>query len=87
MYFTSSCLVKVMLEPALQLPLCSSTANTPRPVAAPWETEEGETYLHLLTEQDMLQLLSNAGPCNMSVWIPGLAKTSGAPWRCGCFVS
>ena len=64
-----------MLGPALQLPLCSSTANTPMPVAAPWETEEDETYLHLLTEQGRLQPLSNAGPCSMPLWIPGLAKT------------
>lgn len=63
----------------LQLSLCSLTANTPRPVAASWETEEGETYLHLFTEQGTLQPLSNAGLCRMPVWTPALAKTQ-EPW-------
>lgn len=73
-YLAFSCLVKVMFGPALQLPLWSSTANTPRPVAAPGR-QKGETYLLLFTEQGTLQLLSNAGLCSMLVWILGLAKT------------
>lgn len=34
-HFTSPCLVKVTLGPALRLPHCCSIVNTPRPVAAP----------------------------------------------------
>lgn len=46
-------------------------------MAAPWETEEGETYLRLLAEQGTLQPLSNAGPRSMPVWTPALAESQG----------
>lgn len=49
------CVFLLSEDAAIQL--CSSTANTPRPVAAPWETEEDGTYLHLFTKQGTLQPL------------------------------
>lgn len=64
---------------------CSTTpplelnCQHPKASGCPWETEKGETYLVLLTEQGTLPLLSNAGLCSMLVWIPGLSKTQ-RPW-------